>query len=249
MYRATTPRLISLFLLILIVSGCERRQHLVEQQLLEFGTIIKITMITNDLTRAEQLLTEIERRLRFQRNQWHAWEDSDLPRFNLALKQGSATEVPTSLARLLQLSRHYHDATGGLFNPALGKLVAAHGFHGSKPDREMIAEIKLDIPGMQDLRIESNSAVSNNPHLQIDLGGIAKGYAVGTFCILDTRARALQTTDMGLLGDLASMVESEFVVQNIATVDDLTGLSNRRMRVQLPSTSVLEESSVLRIRG
>lgn len=179
MYRATTPRLISLFLLILIVSGCERRQHLVEQQLLEFGTIIKITMITNDLTRAEQLLTEIERRLRFQRNQWHAWEDSDLTRFNLALKQGSATEVPTSLARLLQLSRHYHDATGGLFNPALGKLVAAHGFHGSKPDREMIAEIKLDIPGMQDLRIESNSAVSNNPHLQIDLGGIAKGYAVG----------------------------------------------------------------------
>ena len=32
---------------------------------------------------------------------------------------------------------------------------------------------------MQDLWIESNSAVSNNPHLQIDLGGIAKGYAVG----------------------------------------------------------------------
>jgi thiamine biosynthesis lipoprotein len=162
-----------------MVSGCERGQHLVEQQLLEFGTIIEITMITNDLTRAEQLLSEIERRLRIQRDQWHAWEDSDLTRFNMALQHGSTAEVPVSLVHLLQLSRHYHDATGGLFNPALGKLVAAHGFHGDKPDLKMIAEIKRDIPGMQDLRIESNSAVSSNPHLQIDLGGIAKGYAVG----------------------------------------------------------------------
>jgi thiamine biosynthesis lipoprotein len=178
-YRATSYRLIWLFLPLLIVSGCERRQHLVEQQLLEFGTIIEITMITADLPRAEQLLSEIERRLRIQRNQWHAWEDSDLTRFNMALQQDSRAQVPASLAGLLQLSRHYYDATGGLFNPALGKLVAAHGFHGSKPDMKLIAEIKRDIPGMRDLTIESNSAVSSNPYLQIDLGGIAKGYAVG----------------------------------------------------------------------
>ena len=179
MYRATTFRLSWLFLLVLIVSSCDRRQHLVEQQLLEFGTIIEITMITTDLPRAEQLLAEIERRLRVQRSQWHAWEDSDLTRFNMALQQSSRAEVPASLVHLLQLSRHYHDATGGLFNPALGKLVAAHGFHGNEPDMKMIADIKRDIPGMQDLRIESGSAVSSNPHLQIDLGGIAKGYAVG----------------------------------------------------------------------
>jgi thiamine biosynthesis lipoprotein len=178
-YRATTFRLTWLFLLVLIVGGCERRQHLVEQQLLEFGTIIEITMITGDLTQAELILTEIEQRLRIQRKQWHAWEDSDLTRFNRALRQDARAEVPASLAHLLQLSRHYHDATGGLFNPALGKLVAAHGFHGSKPDMNTIAEIKRDIPGMQDLNVAANSAVSNNPHLQIDLGGIAKGYAVG----------------------------------------------------------------------
>ena len=191
MYRATTPRLIWLFLLFLIVSGCERRQHLVVQQLLEFGTIIEITMIADDLTEAEQLLTEIEQRLRTQRNQWHAWEDSDLSRFNLALQQNSTAQVPDSLAHLLRLSHQYHEVTGGLFNPALGKLVAAHGFHGSQPDRDMIAEIKRDIPGMQDLRIESNTAVSSNPHLQIDLGGIAKGYAAGLISdYLDTNGIA-----------------------------------------------------------
>jgi thiamine biosynthesis lipoprotein len=56
--------------------------------------------------------------------------------------------------------------------------VAAHGFHGSEPDMDAIAEIKRDIPGMQDLSVEANIAVSSNPHLQIDLGGIAKGYAL-----------------------------------------------------------------------
>ena len=179
MYRATTSRLIWLFLPVFIVAGCERQQHLVEQHLLEFGTIIEITMITDDLTQAERLLNEIEQRLRIQRNQWHAWEDSDLTRFNRKLHQGTSAEVPASLIHLIHLSRHYHDATGGLFNPALGKLVAAHGFHGSEPDMSTVAEIKRDIPGMQDLSVEANTAVSSNPYLQIDLGGIAKGYAVG----------------------------------------------------------------------
>lgn len=179
MHRATPSRLIWLCLLVSMVIGCERRQHLVEQQLLEFGTIIEITMITADLTQAGHLLAEIERRLRIQRNQWHAWEDSDLTRFNTALQQGFRAEVPASLAPLLALSRHYHDASGGLFNPALGKLVDAHGFHSSEPDLKLVAAIKRNLPGMQDLTVESNSAVSSNAHLQIDLGGIAKGYAVG----------------------------------------------------------------------
>lgn len=179
MYRATTFRLIWLLSFFLVVTGCERRQHLVEQQLLEFGTIIEITMISTDLTRAEQLLSEIEHRLRVQRNQWHAWEDSDLTRFNLALQQNSTAEVPASLAHLLQLSHRYYEITDGLFNPALGKLIAAHGFHGGQPNADMIAEIKRDVPDMQDLRFESNLAFSSNPHLQIDFGGIAKGFAVG----------------------------------------------------------------------
>ncbi len=179
MHRTTTHRLAWLFLPVFIIAGCERQQHLVEQQLLEFGTIIEITMITGNLIQAERLLTEIERRLRIQRLQWHAWEDSDLTRFNRALRQGNHAEVPASLAHLLQLSRHYHDATNGLFNPALGKLVAAHGFHDSGPDMNTIAEIKRDIPGMQNLTVEANTALSSNPHLQIDLGGIAKGYALG----------------------------------------------------------------------
>ncbi len=178
MYRATTFRLIWLCALLAIV-GCERRQHLVEQHLLEFGTIIEITMVSADLVRAEKLLAEIEQSLKRQRGQWHAWEDSDLTRFNLELQGDTGARVPASLSHLLRLSREYHDSSGGLFNPALGKLVAAYGFHDGNVDAEAIARIKLDIPDMRDLQIDGDHARSRNPHLQIDLGGIAKGYAIG----------------------------------------------------------------------
>ena len=178
MHRATNIRLIWLVALVLF-AGCERRQHLIEQHLLEFGTIIEITMIDSDLLGAQSLLTEIEQRLRHQRSQWHAWEDSDLSRFNRSLQQHSRAEIPDSLAPLLQLSQTYYDSTHGLFNPALGKLVAAYGFHGDNADAAAIAEIRRDVPGMPDLRIDGRIATSQNPNLQIDLGGIAKGYAIG----------------------------------------------------------------------
>ena len=162
-----------------LLAGCDRRQHLVEQHLLEFGTIIEITMISADLVQAEGLLQEIEQRLRQQRHQWHAWEDSDLSRFNRQLQQHSTAEVPQSLARLLELSRQYYDATGGLFNPAMGKLIGAYGFHDGTVDAKTVANILLDMPDMHDLIIDDNTATSANPHLQIDLGGIAKGYSIG----------------------------------------------------------------------
>ena len=136
-------------------------------------------MITGDLNHAERLLTEIEHRLSIHREQWHAWEDSDLTRFNAALEQNSTAQVPASLAPLLQLSRDYYYVTNGLFNPALGRLIAAYGFHGREADMSMVATIRGEIPGMHNLNIDSEIAVSSNPHLQIDLGGIAKGYAVG----------------------------------------------------------------------
>ncbi len=202
MYRATPSCLAWLFFLVFSASGCEPRQHLVEQHLFEFGTIIEITMITKDLNLAERLLTEIEHRLRIQRNQWHAWEDSDLSRFNIALQQNSRAEVPASLAPLLRLSREYHDASNGLFNPALGKLIAAYGFHDSKADMSAVAEIKRDIPGMHDLEVAGKTAISTNPHLQIDLGGIAKGYAVGLISdYLDTNGINHYIVNAG--GDMA----------------------------------------------
>ena len=179
MYRAATRGLACLLLLSLLTGGCERRQHLVQQHLLEFGTLIEITLITPDLRQAQMLLDDIEQQLEQQRKSWHAWEDSDLTRFNAALARGETVRVPPSLSPLIELSREYYDKTDGLFNPALGKLIAARGFHGDAADEELAAVVLRDIPDMRDLVIQGGLARSSNPNLRLDFGGIAKGYAIG----------------------------------------------------------------------
>lgn len=178
MHRTPTLRLTLLLLLVLGAAACERRQHLVQQHLLEFGTIIEITLIADDLKRAEDLLGEIETRLRSYRAQWHAWEDSDLTRFNRQLQRDGEAPIPPSLEPLLELSRYYYRASDGLFDPALGDLIKATGFHGTAADEERAAVLRQRLPTLADLQIDGDIARSANPALQLDLGGIAKGYAI-----------------------------------------------------------------------
>ncbi len=181
MYRSTDCQLIKLLLLgVLVLAGCERQPQLVEQRILQFGTIIDIALIHDDIAKSEQTLDDIEKKLSAFRQSWHAWEDSDLTRFNQALNATQAVEIPASLVELIDLSQLYYLKSNRLFNPALGKLIAAYGFHGqSDPDEKTIMTIRQNLPGMSDLKVENRFATSSNTHLKLDFGGIAKGYAIG----------------------------------------------------------------------
>lgn len=161
------------------MSGCESRQQVFSQRLLQFGTIIDITLIHHDKDQAEKAFTDVEKKLKEFETYWHAWQESDLYRFNLALPQLKPVRIPESLRDLLTLSQQYYQSSKQLFNPAIGKLVAAYGFHDSASKNEqLVNEIRRDLPTMNDLVIDSQKATSLNPHLQLDLGGIAKGYAM-----------------------------------------------------------------------
>lgn len=180
MHRTTYHSLVAILLLVWL-SGCRNNQaQLVEQRILQFGTIIDITLIHQDRNKAEHALDEIERRLQTYRKNWHAWEDGDLFRFNKALAGSGKSAVPESLTPLLILSQQYFQQSQQLFNPAIGKLVDAYGFHGTaEPDFATINLIKANMPTMLDLKLDQQYAYSANPLLQLDLGGIAKGYAIG----------------------------------------------------------------------
>lgn len=163
----------------LLLYGCNPQAQLIEQHLLEFGTVIDISLITDDVDKAELALAEAEQQLKRYRSYWHAWEDSDLTRFNQALTQSQSAAVTEPLVKLIDLSQKYYQSSQGLFNPALGKLIDAYGFHGEEsPNRALIETIQSDLPSMLDLKITDNRAVSDNPHLALDFGGIAKGYAI-----------------------------------------------------------------------
>jgi thiamine biosynthesis lipoprotein len=178
MHRTKTRRLISLWLLILL-SACQPQQQRYQQQFLQFGTLIDITLVSADEARVRQTFERIEALLKQRHRQWHGWQDGALKRFNDALSSGQSVKIPPILHQLIIDSKKYFALSDGRFNPALGKLIAAWGFHASQqPDRTLIRAIQQNLPTMDDLLVDGDSARSRNPNLQLDFGAIAKGLAI-----------------------------------------------------------------------
>ena len=98
------------------------------------------------------------------------------------------------------------------------------------------------IPDMlQDERFCDNPLVADPPHVRFYAGCPLRGPGgrkLGTLCIIDSKPRAFSDEDVEMLVDLALMVEREFSAIEWATVDELTGLSNRRGFMMLAQHSL-----------
>lgn len=60
-----------------------------------------------------------------------------------------------------------------------------------------------------------------------------RGFKIGTLCLIDSKPRAFDARDLADLNDLAVMVENELAAIEMATMDELTDLSNRRGFIML----------------
>jgi diguanylate cyclase (GGDEF)-like protein len=79
--------------------------------------------------------------------------------------------------------------------------------------------------------------VRDNPHVTAE-GGIRfyagvpihspDGYRIGTLCAFDTEVREMEDGDLQALIDLAAMVDEMIHARQQATIDELTGVQNRR---------------------
>lgn len=84
---------------------------------------------------------------------------------------------------------------------------------------------------MSDHRFKDNPLVINNPRIRFYAGyplKVNNGSALGTLCIIDTKPREFDEDDMQLLKDLGVMAEQEITALQLATLDELTLISNRR---------------------
>lgn len=115
--------------------------------------------------------------------QMSPWKpDSDLSRLNRAAPEAWVAlppEMLTVLARALEVARQ----SGGAFDPTVGALVDAWGFGAARgaPDAAAIraATQAMHRPTYQNLELEpANGRARKHAPLQVDLCGIAKGYAV-----------------------------------------------------------------------
>ena len=130
----------------------------------------------------------------FERLHWklHAWKAGDLLELNRAIASGAKRlAVDREMAMLISETTRLSVLSRGLFNPAIGRLVALWSFHADeirpvRPPRRDVRRLVRASPQMTDLVVRGEALECLNPGVQLDFGGYAKGYA------LDRAARLLQ---------------------------------------------------------
>lgn len=88
----------------------------------------------------------------------------------------------------------------------------------------------------EDVRFHDNPLVTGAPHIRFYAGyplTVPNGNKMGTLCLIDTKPRDLDAEERALLRDLAEMAEQELAAVQVASMDELTLLSNRRGFKQL----------------
>jgi diguanylate cyclase (GGDEF)-like protein len=133
--------------------------------------------------------------------------------------------VPIALVSLIDESRQWFKSREGLAVTETSREVSFCG-HTILQDKPLVIK---DV--MSDLRFADNPLVTGEPHIRFYAGCQIKapnGLSIGTLCIIDTKPKDFSDDDLESLQDLATMVERELAAIHLATIDDLTGISNRR---------------------
>jgi len=93
----------------------------------------------------------------------------------------------------------------------------------------------------QDERFSDSPLVLCEPYIRFYAGCPLRhmdGSALGTLCIIDTVPRELDKDDLNALKDLVELAEHELMAAQLATLDDLTKIPNRRGFVKLAQHSL-----------
>lgn len=84
---------------------------------------------------------------------------------------------------------------------------------------------------IEDARFFDNPLVTGAPNIRFYAGyplKLRQGISLGTLCLIDSKPQHLDEEDKQLLNDLGAMIEQEIRSIQLATLDELTMISNRR---------------------
>lgn len=133
--------------------------------------------------------------------------------------------VPIALVSLVDENRQWFKSCVGLNATETSRDISFCGHAIAHDDILMIPDARADE------RFHDNPLVVGEPGIRFYAGcplTVPDGSKLGTLCLIDVRPRELGEEDRALLRDLAHMAEQEIAAVHLATMDELTELSNRR---------------------
>ncbi len=144
-------------------------------------------------------------------------------------------DVPIALVSLVDENRQWFKSCVGLDATETPRSVSFCG-HAILGNHIFTIE-----DATQDPRFADNPLVVNEPKIRFYAGcplRALNGHKLGTLCIIDRKPRTLSEEDRELLEDLAAMVERELAAMELATVDELTNIANRRGFMTIAQSSL-----------
>jgi thiamine biosynthesis lipoprotein len=166
------------------------------------GTVVEITLLDAGagidpeaaMEAAFSAMAEVEALMSAHR------DDSETAQLNVA---AGTLEVSAATAEVLELGLRVAAASAGAFDLTLGRLKALWGFDGHGPRVPSDPEIAAALQGIgpASLRLEGRRVTKGDAALRIDLGAIAKGYAVDR-AIAALQAAGVRHASVNAGGDL-----------------------------------------------
>ena len=134
-------------------------------------------------------------------------------------------DVPIALISLVDENRQWFKACVGLDVREAPREISFCG-HTILDD-----EVFIINDAKEDFRFADNPLVLNEPYIRFYAGCPVRyldGSRLGALCIIDTRPRTLSKEDIEALKDLAELAERELVAIQLASLDTITGIANKR---------------------
>ncbi|KUJ83818.1 FAD:protein FMN transferase [Microbulbifer flavimaris] len=197
---------LSVVLCMVAATGAQAEWHYEKQPIM--GTEVSVQLWHEDAARAEKLIDQVVAEFRRLDKALSPYKpDSELSRVNrLAGKQ--PVQLSEELAALIDKSLWYSHQTDGAFDISYATLGRLYDFRGGKQAGQAATEALLEALNYRNLQFDPEAGTLRfaYPETQIDLGGIAKGYAVDRAIAILARAGITNASvsaggDARMLGD------------------------------------------------
>ncbi len=195
--------LIAALLLILLFSWSLRSKPSAEvaRTALIMGTLVEIKGVGPDEKSIETAISDAFNTMRTEEARFSTRVETS--RISAINRATTAIEVEPQVLFVLRLGQEISRQSGGAFHMGLGGLIKLWNFEAVTPRVPALSEIKQVLPASAGdaISISGTQVERTDPRTQLDLGGIAKGYAVDR--ALDVlRSAGLESASINAGGDI-----------------------------------------------